>query len=72
MTSEVKGTYALSILLQELALARNVGLSQLVLDSSVLRENPVDRLSHLIRDRFWAGLRRSVDKQGRSHSRGRC
>ena len=58
------GTYALSILLQELALARETGQKRIILEEAILRENPVDRLSRLIREMFWEGLRRSVDEQG--------
>jgi alpha,alpha-trehalase len=60
----VRGTYSLSILLQELALAREHGLRSLILPASVLRENPVDRLARLIRELFWDGLRRTVDARG--------
>ena len=58
------GTYALSILLQELTLARETGQKRIILEEAILRENPVDRLSRLIREMFWEGLRRSVDEQG--------
>lgn len=60
----VEGTYALSNLLQELALAREAGEATLVLDFERLYENPVRRLSRMIRDVFWDGLTRTVDAEG--------
>lgn len=58
---DVRGTYMLSNLLQELTLAKEYGRSQIVLDEGRLNENPVDRLSRLIRDHFWDGLTRRID-----------
>ena len=58
---EVRGTYMLSNLLQELTLAKEYGRKQIVLDEGRLNENPVDRLSRLIRDAFWDGLTRRID-----------
>ena len=58
---EVRGTYMLSNLLQELTLAKEYGRKQIVLDEARLNENPVDRLSRLIRDHFWDGLTRRID-----------
>ena len=63
-TTQVRGTYALSILLQELAMARELGHKRIILDEGILRENPVDRLSRLVREMFWDGLRRTVDEEG--------
>ena len=51
----------LSNLLQELTLAKEYGRKQIVLDEGRLNENPVDRLSRLIRDHFWDGLTRRID-----------
>ncbi|KAK5987473.1 Cytosolic neutral trehalase [Cladobotryum mycophilum] len=58
---EVRGTYMLSNLLQELTLAKEYGREQIILDEGRLNENPVDRLSRLIRDHFWDGLTRRID-----------
>ncbi|KAL6908918.1 glycoside hydrolase family 37 protein [Trichoderma evansii] len=58
---EVRGTYMLSNLLQELTLAKEYGRKQIILDEARLNENPVDRLSRLIRDHFWDGLTRRID-----------
>ncbi|KAJ1733831.1 alpha,alpha-trehalase nth1, partial [Coemansia biformis] len=63
-TFEVRGTYMLSNLLQEMALARDKGMSQMYIDEERLRENPVDRLSRMIRTSFWNGLVRCMDEQG--------
>jgi alpha,alpha-trehalase len=54
----------LSNLLQELALARDFNRKFIVLDEARLNENPVDRLSRMIRHSFWDGLTRSVDSHG--------
>ncbi|KAI9317391.1 trehalase-domain-containing protein [Dichotomocladium elegans] len=53
---DIRGTYMLSNLLQELALANDYGRKHIVLDESRLNENPVDRLHH-----FWDGLTRKID-----------
>ncbi|MFQ5740473.1 MAG: trehalase family glycosidase [Acidobacteriota bacterium] len=60
----VEGTYPLSNLLQELALAHEEGSGELTLETDRLHENPVRRLSRLIRDSFWDGLTRTVDAEG--------
>jgi len=60
-TFDVRGTYMLSNLLQELALAREHGRKQIVLDEARLNENPVNRLSRLIKDFFWPNLTRRID-----------
>jgi alpha,alpha-trehalase len=58
---DVRGTYMLSNLLQELYLALEHGRDQIILDESRLNENPVNRLSRLIKDSFWDGLTRRID-----------
>lgn len=58
---DVRGTYMLSNLLQELTLAKEYGRKQIILDEGRLNENPVDRLSRLVRDHFWEGLTRRID-----------
>lgn len=54
----------LSNLLQELALAKDYGRKHIVLDEARLNENPVDRLSRMIRNLFWNGLTRCIDGDG--------
>lgn len=54
----------LSNLLQELALARDHGQKQIVLDEARLNENPVSRLSRMIRNSFWSNLTRRIDGDG--------
>ncbi|KAI9247726.1 neutral trehalase [Sporodiniella umbellata] len=61
---EIRGTYMLSNLLQELALAEDCGRQNIVLDEARLSENPVDRLSRMIRHQFWDGLTRRMDAEG--------
>lgn len=61
---EIRGTYMLSNLLQELALAEDYGRKHIVLDEARLSENPVDRLSRMIRHQFWDGLTRRIDAEG--------
>ncbi|KAJ2411768.1 alpha,alpha-trehalase nth1 [Coemansia sp. IMI 209128] len=63
-TIEVRGTYMLSNLLQEMALAKDCGLRQVVIDEERLSENPVNRLSRMIRTTFWNGLVRCMDEAG--------
>jgi alpha,alpha-trehalase len=58
---EIRGTYMLSNLLQELYLAKEYGHKTIVLDEARLNENPVNRLSRLIKDSFWDGLTRRID-----------
>ncbi|RUP43230.1 trehalase-domain-containing protein [Jimgerdemannia flammicorona] len=61
---DIRGTYMLSNLLQELALAADYGRKHIVLDEARLNENPVDRLSRMIRHQFWNGLTRRIDADG--------
>ena len=63
-TYAVEGTYPLSNLLQELALARDAGAEALELDPERLHENGVRRISRMIREVFWDGLTRTVDAEG--------
>ncbi|KAF2203171.1 neutral trehalase short isoform [Delitschia confertaspora ATCC 74209] len=58
---DVRGTYMLSNLLQELTLAKDFGRKTIVLDEARLNENPVNRLSRLITFSFWDGLTRRID-----------
>ncbi|KAG0231811.1 alpha,alpha-trehalase nth1 [Actinomortierella wolfii] len=61
---DIRGTYMLSNLLQELSLAQDYGRKYIVLDEARLNENPVDRLSRMIRHHFWDGLTRRIDAEG--------
>ncbi|CCU98982.1 unnamed protein product [Malassezia sympodialis ATCC 42132] len=63
-TGEVRGTYMLSNLLQELALAQEQGLQHIVISEARLAENPINRLSRMIRDTFWDNLTRRIDADG--------
>ncbi|KAI0663809.1 trehalase-domain-containing protein [Cubamyces menziesii] len=63
-TFDIRGTYMLSNLLQELALARDHGRKRIVLDEARLTENPVDRLSRMIKYSFWNALTRRIDGEG--------
>lgn len=58
---DVRGTYVLSSLLQELTIAKDYGLDHITLDEQRLNENPVDRLDRFIRDIFWPNLTRCID-----------
>ena len=51
----------LSNLLQELTLAKDSNRKHIVLDETRLNENPVERLSRLIRYSFWPNLTRRID-----------
>lgn len=57
----IRGTYMLSNLLQELTIAKSFGRNQIFLDEARINENPVDRLSRLIHTHFWDNLTRRVD-----------
>ncbi|NCO63077.1 MAG: trehalase [Flavobacteriales bacterium] len=60
----VKGTYHLSNLLQELVIAKNQGFEIASIDSDVIEEKPVDRVSKMIKDYYWDGLTRMMDESG--------
>src|ERR1700761_1623877 len=64
MTYNFQGHYMLSNLLQELALARDHGRQRIILDEARLSENPVDRLSRMIKHSFWHSLTRRIDGDG--------
>lgn len=61
---EIKGTYFLSNLLQELALAKNKGLKKVQIPLSKIEEAPTERISRMIREVFWDDLTRTVDEEG--------
>lgn len=58
---EIRGNYVISNLYQELHLAEAYGRTQVVIDENRLNENPVSRLSRLIKDEFWDNLTRVID-----------
>ncbi|KAJ8610660.1 hypothetical protein MRB53_038439 [Persea americana] len=58
---EVKGTYMVSNLLQELTLAQDSKRDIIELSFARLNENPVSRLSRMIKDSFWHNLTRKID-----------
>ncbi|KAK9463704.1 trehalase-domain-containing protein [Lipomyces oligophaga] len=58
---DIRGTYMLSNLLQELTIAKEYGRKAIILDEQRLSENPVHRLSRLIRTQFWDALTRRID-----------
>ncbi|MCH7501301.1 MAG: trehalase [Nitrospinae bacterium] len=60
---EVVGTYYLSNLLQELKLAQNSESDIRNISPSKVFENPVQRISRLIREVYWDGLTRRIDAQ---------
>lgn len=61
---EVRGTYMLSNLLQELALASDYGRKYIVIAEDRLAENPVERLHRMIKYHFWDELTRRIDADG--------
>ncbi|AGO12356.1 AaceriAER001Cp [[Ashbya] aceris (nom. inval.)] len=58
---QIRGTYMLSNLLQELTIAKNFGRKQVILDEARLNEDPVNRLTRLITHQFWDSLTRRID-----------
>ena len=59
--SEVRGTYALANLLQELVIAKDNKVQIAEISEKDLYELPVDRLSRRINDTFWPNLVRRLD-----------
>lgn len=60
----VEGTYFLSNLLQELALARSQGKTEVKIPLRRIEEPPANRISRMIRYYFWNDLTRTVDEAG--------
>jgi alpha,alpha-trehalase len=58
---ELRGNYVISNLYQELHMAEAYGQTHVVLDEARLNENPVSRLSRLIKNDFWDNLTRVID-----------
>lgn len=63
---EVSGTYYLSNLLQELKLASDT--NRKTVSANFIFEDPVDRISRLIRELYWDGLTRRVDAENLSQA----
>lgn len=61
---ELKGTYHLANLLQELFLAQKKGEEFLEIDLRKVTEDPVDRLQRLIKTNWWDNLKRNIDSSG--------
>ena len=61
---DIAGTYYLSNLLQELALAKNQGLVEVEIPLAKIEEAPAHRISRTIREVFWDDLTRSMDEKG--------
>lgn len=61
---EVKGTYFLSNLLQELALAKAEGKTHVKLSLRKIEEPPASRISRMIHYYFWNDLTRTIDEAG--------
>lgn len=60
----IKGTYQLSNLLQELVIQKQQGKSEAVINREFIDELPTKRISRMIRDFYWKGLTRRMDKSG--------
>ena len=60
-TRTVRGNYRLSVLLQELYLAQDLGRTVIKIHASRLSEDPVSRLSRRIKDEYWKNLTRVLD-----------
>lgn len=63
-TYEIKGTYHLSNLLQELILTQYQGKSEASFPLQKIEEPPVNRISRMIKDYYWDGLTRTLDLGG--------
>lgn len=60
---KIQGKYFLSNLLQELKLATEKPGDLDVIQEKFLFENPVDRISRLIKVKYWDGLTRRIDQE---------
>lgn len=60
----IEGTYQLSNLLQELALAKKNNTEFASIDLNEITEDPVKRISRKIKDLYWSGLTRTIDAIG--------
>lgn len=60
----IEGTYQLSNLLQELALAKKDNTEFAEIDLNEITEDPVKRISGKIKNLYWKGLTRTIDAIG--------
>ncbi|WP_431156596.1 trehalase family glycosidase [Winogradskyella poriferorum] len=60
----INGTYQLSNLLQELVIQKQEGKDIAAINPNYIDELPPDRISRMIRDFYWKGLTRQMDKSG--------
>ena len=60
----IEGTYQLSNLLQELALAKKNNTEFAEIDLNEITEDPVKRISGKIKNLYWKGLTRTIDADG--------
>lgn len=63
-SAEITGTYQLSNLLQELALAKKENVEFAEINLNEMTEDPVKRISRKIKDLYWKGLTRTIDAIG--------
>ncbi len=61
---EVKGTYFLSNLLQELVLGLDTNEDVAEISIEHIEEAPTQRISRMIREYYWNGLTRTMDEKG--------
>ncbi|NER18124.1 trehalase family glycosidase [Spongiivirga citrea] len=61
---DVKGTYFLSNLMQELVIQQREGKEEANILISHIEEPPSQRISRMIKDYFWDDLTRKIDKNG--------
>ncbi|MEJ2112369.1 MAG: trehalase family glycosidase [Flavobacteriaceae bacterium] len=64
---DVKGTYHLSNLLQEIVINMNQGHEVAEIPLHHIVELPATRVSRMIKDYFWKGLTRTMDEKGIEH-----
>ncbi len=63
----IESTYYLSNLLQELATAKNENYEVAEISLKRIKEKPANRISRLIKTKYWDNLTRRVDKSGLEH-----
>ena len=63
-STTIKGTYHLSNLLQELVIQKQEGKIFATIDIAKIEELPANRISRMIKDYYWKGLTRQMDKTG--------
>lgn len=61
---EVKGTYHLSNLLQELVIQKQQGKEVAEISMATIEELPANRISRMIKEYYWNGLTRRMDQSG--------